>query len=96
MAGIKYEEKIYFPEGNIYVLLDDEWGVSVTGEDGIGGELVGMISWQLNTRESWLEWGKTVVAYIQGVKTKLDSGLITSSKAIDLIYDIENNLTENI
>lgn len=89
MAGVKYQEKIHFPEGHIYVLMDDDWGVEITGEDGIGGDLVGMGSWDFSTREAWNEWGNICINTITEIQERQKAGMITADKAIDLIYGLE-------
>lgn len=90
MAGIKYEEKIYFPDGHIYVLMDDEWGIEIIGENGIGGSLVGMGCWDFISRESWDMWGTICIEKIKNIKERFECGEITQQEVVDLVYAIEN------
>jgi hypothetical protein len=77
MAGIKKEAKFYFPEGHIWVLMDDEWGVEISGENGLGGELTTLSSWDFNTREAWIKAGELCENKIQELSKQVKNGTIT-------------------
>lgn len=88
MAGIKHEEKIQFSEGHIYVLMNDEWSVDISGEQGLDGDLVGMCSWDFKTREAWEKWGSHVIERIQGWKRDNVSPESLTTNIYDLDYEM--------
>lgn len=85
MAGIKYEEKIYFPCGSIYVLYDDELGITIYGENGIDGDLIEMGAWDFNNREAWTAWGHICITHIQSLSHFVKKDLISDETAQAMI-----------
>jgi hypothetical protein len=96
MAGVKYQEHIFFPEGHIYVLMDDEWGVEITGENGIGGDLVGMGGWDFSTREAWTAWGDYCIEYIRGLQKSYEAGKIDEYDVTELVYTLDDLMDDTI
>lgn len=96
MAGIKYEEKIYFPEGHVYILMNDEWSVDVTGEQGIDGDLVGMGSWDFKTCEAWSAWGNIVIDRIHEIKETGATPEIRNTRIYDLYHDMPERIREQL
>jgi hypothetical protein len=92
MGMVKYEEKFYFPQGHIWVLMDDEWGVEILGEEGIDGELVGMGCWEFLTGEAWMKWGDTCIEEVGKLKMQFDIGILSENELLEKLYSISDNL----
>lgn len=96
MAGIKHEEKIHFASGHIYVVMDDELGVEIIGENEIGGDLVTMESWDFTTAETWSKWGTICIQTIRKFNQLVKSGELNENDLTDRIYEIEKLMPSKI
>lgn len=96
MTRVKNEEKYYFPQGHIWVLMDDEWGVEIIGEDGIGGTLTGMASWDFKTQDAWKKWGQFCNEQIQKIKERFNQGEISIYQVTGLIYSLDRMMETSI
>ena len=81
MAMVKDELKINFSDGAVYILLDscdDEgYGVDVTGEEGVGGALVGMCTFSFGHDENAEimanDWGTYLYNQFRKLEGKSDA-----------------------
>ncbi|WP_282156006.1 hypothetical protein [Cytobacillus gottheilii] len=89
MAGIKYQYNFNFPNGFVYVLLDDEWGIEIKGESGYHGELVTLGSWDFSNRVAWFEWGATCTEQIQYLKNQFDQGVISEDDVLNKVDQLD-------
>lgn len=96
MASVKSEKRFDFPHGNIWVLMDDEWGVEITGENGKGGDLQGMGSWEFTSREAWLSWGETCATQLQNIYLRSANGEISEETVGKEIGDMDHLMPNDI
>ena len=77
MAKVVSEEKVFFPEGHVYILLDagdeDGYSIDVLGEDGVDGDLVTMLFLNFPTCEMRDHWAKAVIASVKDHEGKAGS-----------------------
>jgi hypothetical protein len=98
VAKIKHEEKIPFDDGDVYVLWyssDEEgYGVEVLGENGKGGDLVGMNDWSFGFgTEPYVvsaEWLSYVVRHIEREAENSEWPIPKEIDAINCRYEPEN------
>ncbi|MDO6657446.1 hypothetical protein [Anaerobacillus sp. 1_MG-2023] len=80
MAKVKSEVKVLFREGNVYIHWnvndEDGYGVDITGENGIGGDLIDLGGWSFGLSEEMerlsQRWFAYVVEIIQEQGSKLE------------------------
>lgn len=96
MAGIKSEKRFAFPNGDVWVLMDDEWGVEINSENGKGGELVGLDSWDFKTRDAWMFWGQACNVRIKNIAKRFANKEIDEDTAIAEIQGIERHMPKHI
>lgn len=92
MAGVKYEERYQFPNGKMWMLMDEHWGLALVAEEEDDGNLIDMGEWEFQTREAWQDWGDIVHERMQ----QLESEGLSDAELINAVYAIDDLMPADI